>query len=122
MTEAEWLACTDPGKALLFIRDGGSKRKTRLFGLACCLRILNYIQDPRCKDAVKFAERFVEIGVAPRRGRPAVEKAARQACLEADRAAYDSRGRSDYAARLIEVTPSMLPSPPSKGLRGSRHN
>src|SRR4051812_26679362 len=102
MTEAEWLGCTEPEEILLFIRDKVSQRKMRLFALACCRRIWDRITDPRCRAAVEFAERFAEVGVARRRGRPAVEKDASQACREADTTAYHSRGSPDYADRLIE--------------------
>ena len=35
MTEAEWLACGDPGPMLALLRDWASDRKLRLFGCAC---------------------------------------------------------------------------------------
>jgi hypothetical protein len=102
MTEEEWLNYMDPQKMLLGIRDGVSERKMRLFAIACCQRIWDRITDPRCRAAVEFAERFVEVGVARRRGRTAVERAARQACREADDAGYRSRNQPDHAARLID--------------------
>jgi hypothetical protein len=102
MTEAEWLECMVPEKMLLSIRDRVSDRKMRLFAIACCRRIWDRITDPRCRAAVEFAERFVEVGVARRRGRPAVEIAARQACREADDAGYHSQNRPDHAARMID--------------------
>src|SRR5262245_23237868 len=103
MTEAEWLACMEPEKLLLFIRHKVSDRKMRLFALACCRRIWDCITDPRCRAAVEFADHFVEVGVARRRGRPAVAKAADQACRDADMAQYQARDRPDHAARLIDA-------------------
>jgi hypothetical protein len=101
MTEAEWLECLEPEQMVLAIRDKVSERKMRLFAIACCRRIWDRITDPRCQAAVEFAERFVEVGMARRRGRPAVVKAARQACREADEAAYNSQGSPSHAARML---------------------
>src|SRR5262245_18004025 len=39
MTEAEWLACTDPEKMLEFLRGKASERKLRLFACGCCYRL-----------------------------------------------------------------------------------
>ncbi|HJZ91572.1 MAG TPA: hypothetical protein VKE40_11925 [Gemmataceae bacterium] len=38
MTEAEWLAATDPHSMLEFVRQRASARKLRLFEVACCRR------------------------------------------------------------------------------------
>ena len=39
MTEAEWLACTDPALMLDFLRTTASDRKLRSLAVACCRRI-----------------------------------------------------------------------------------
>src|SRR5687767_15691477 len=83
MTEADWLGCADPVRMLEHIRRAASGRKLLLVALACCDRIAHLMTDPRSRAAVAFAERHAEVGVARRKGRPAVEKAADAAHQEA---------------------------------------
>lgn len=86
MTEAEWLTCTAPRPMLEFLRGWGSDRKLRLFALACCHGVWDHITDERSRAAVEFAERNAEVGISRRKGRPAVYKAARDACRDASAA------------------------------------
>jgi hypothetical protein len=68
MTEAEWLAGTEPEKMLAFlrvIRAQASERKLRLFACACCRRIWRLLSDDRSRKAVMTAERFAD-GLATR--------------------------------------------------------
>ena len=60
MTEAEWLACTDPLPMLEFLRGQASARKLRLFAAACCRRVWHLVPDPRWRDAVEAAERYAD--------------------------------------------------------------
>jgi hypothetical protein len=90
MTEAEWLACTEPQRMLQFLGATGRDRKLRFFSLACYERVAKHVRDPRSRAAAAFAARLAEAGVARRRGLPAVRERASQAWKDA----YDSIGRS----------------------------
>jgi hypothetical protein len=63
VTEAEWLACTEPRRMLNWLKNKGSRRKQRLFACACCRRIWPLLTDQRSRNAVDVAERYAE-GIA----------------------------------------------------------
>jgi hypothetical protein len=58
MTEAEWLAATDPLAMLAFLRDSGraSDRKLRKFGLACLRQAWPRLTDKRDRHEVVLGE------------------------------------------------------------------
>jgi hypothetical protein len=62
MTDAEWLACSEPEPMLLFLSEQGrlSGRKTRLFAAACCRRIWDLCGDTRSCNAIHVAERLAD--------------------------------------------------------------
>jgi hypothetical protein len=57
MTEAEWLACTDPQPMLGFLRGKARERKLRLFACGCSRRIVGLLPMPLVLD---IAERFAD--------------------------------------------------------------
>jgi hypothetical protein len=57
VTEAEWLAATDPDWMLDHLRGKASARKLRLFEVACCRRIWQFITDAQCRAVVEITER-----------------------------------------------------------------
>ncbi len=61
MTEAEWMACTDPDPMLEFLRGKVTDRKLRLFGVACCRLLLQRVRvNSWDEQAVDVAERFAD--------------------------------------------------------------
>jgi hypothetical protein len=77
MTEAEWLAGTDPQPLLEFLRESGkvSDRKLRLLACAFCRRTWHLLPDQRPRRAVDLAERYADGGA----GAAELAEAARQA-------------------------------------------
>jgi hypothetical protein len=59
MTEAEWLACTEPQKMLEFLRDKCSRRKMWMFDAACCRRCWHLL-NVRSRNAVEVTELYLE--------------------------------------------------------------
>lgn len=59
MTEAEWLASTDPRPMLEFLRGKASDRKLRLFACACCRRIWGWLGE-KSRHAIEVTERYLE--------------------------------------------------------------
>jgi hypothetical protein len=60
MTEAEWLACIDIQLMWWFLWPRPSKRKERLFAVACCRRIWHLLTHRQSRQAVRVAERFAD--------------------------------------------------------------
>ncbi len=60
MTEAEWLACTDPEPMLAFLHGKVSDRRFRLFSVGCIRRGWHLSRDPGLWQGVEAVERFVD--------------------------------------------------------------
>jgi hypothetical protein len=60
MTEAKWLAATDPTPMLDFLTEKVSNRKLRLFACGCFRRIWHLLIDERSREGVAVFERFVD--------------------------------------------------------------
>jgi hypothetical protein len=62
VTEAEWLACSEPQAMLTFLSQRGRfDRKHRLFACACCRRIWGHFPDERNRDLVAAMEDHPEL-------------------------------------------------------------
>jgi hypothetical protein len=60
LTEAEWLASTDPKPMLDFLRGKGSDRKARLFACACCRRVWPLLLSEIARDALAEVEAYAD--------------------------------------------------------------
>jgi len=89
MTEAEWLACTNPDVMLDYLETGASERKLRLHGCACCRRMAHLWTEECCRTALEVAERFSD-GLASREELLAAHQAAVAAIWTATDASRDS--------------------------------
>jgi hypothetical protein len=74
VTEAEWLACTDPYPTVRAVVDLVSERRLRLFVCACVRRLLDLDAAPECRRAVEVAERFAD-GLASEQELQAADRA-----------------------------------------------
>jgi hypothetical protein len=103
VTEAEWLAATDPGPMLAFVRDRLSDRKLRLFACACCRAIWDHLfEDSR--PVVEVAERFAD---------GEVDRSALAQCRdEAFDLMCEAVCSSGSAPWLVTVDPPMPENPP----------
>ena len=60
MTEAEWLAATDPTPMLQFFKGKASDRQLRLFAAACCLHVWPLLDHPPSRLAIDVAVRYAD--------------------------------------------------------------
>src|ERR1700733_13386252 len=60
MTEAEWLAASDPAPMLEFLRDKMSKRKLRLFVDGCARSVWDQMPVGPMREAVEIGEQLAD--------------------------------------------------------------
>lgn len=65
MTEAEWVACTDPQPMLEFARGKVSDRKLRLVMAAACRRVSHLLGEPQSVALIEAGERVAEGKLSP---------------------------------------------------------
>jgi hypothetical protein len=113
MTEAEWLACADPGQMLDFLRGKASDRKLRLFAVACCRRIRHQCPEevnPRLWEA---CERYADGLTSAKELRAARRKKdnweAQYFCAY-NAAWLDAWGAAEFTAHKAASAVSGLPS------------
>jgi hypothetical protein len=79
MTEADWLACTDPEKMVKLFRARRLEGRLRRFAVECCRRVRYLITEEAFRAAADASEAFAD---DPRNERSTI-KAMAQAALEA---------------------------------------
>jgi hypothetical protein len=104
MTEAEWQTSNSPERMLTRAWAAATPRKKRLFVCGCCYRAWHLLPDPRCRTAVRVAERFADgeateeaLGTAHRAARAIIGRYTRgESYTDAER--FSGTAASAYAA------------------------
>jgi hypothetical protein len=99
MTEQEWMACTDLTPMLEFLRGKTSDRKLRLFAVACCHGIWDWIKDDRSKKALDVAQGFAD-GTVSNEDRERHFRAASDAEADARRVMETARDDPNWTLNL----------------------
>jgi hypothetical protein len=60
MTERQWLAWTEPTAMLEWAGGKATERQLRLFAVACCRGVWEWLPDERCRDGLFVAEAYAE--------------------------------------------------------------
>lgn len=107
MTEAQWLACTDPHRMLHLVHGRASERRLRLFGAACCRRVAHILVSPQSLHALDVAERFAD-GLADARQLASAHRAADLVLGVIDR---NQGGVAHRSAAAAVVQLSAVPRP-----------
>jgi hypothetical protein len=103
MTEAEWLACADPGPMLDFLRGQAGERKLRLYAAACGRRVWHLLNDRRSQKALAVAEAHAD-GRATGQDLAAAHAAAGDAAKEGEEDAAVTPASVEAAQAVFEAT------------------
>jgi hypothetical protein len=60
MTEAEWLQFTDFGPVSDYLQSIASRRKARLYAVACCRSVERWLTEPCCWRAIESSEKLAD--------------------------------------------------------------
>src|SRR5262249_34870832 len=96
VTEAQWLACTDPASMLYALRGRASERKLRLFVAAWCRQFWPALEDERSRAVVIALERRADGRISA----ADLDRAASAACAAAVALKITGGFRASYAATL----------------------
>jgi hypothetical protein len=98
MTEAEWLASTDPRPMLEFLRGKASERKLRLFAVACCRQDIDLMENAFNRLTLEASEDNAE-GQVSRKELKAIRRAAWEALDDSEpKAAWEAAGSRAWEA------------------------
>ncbi len=103
MTEAEWLAATDPQPMLEFLRGKASDRKLRLYAVAWCRRGWDVLTNRESRKAIEVSELFADGLESPRNLHSASEQARQQISSSGPRAMPRSRPAVAYGGLFAAV-------------------
>ena len=108
MTESEWDTCTDPRSMFQYLRRKASDRKLRLFCVACCRSVWDWLVDPQSRAAVEVSEQYAD-GLMSKddlfKARNAAKDAVRNSVGPSAQATSQAAGAFPPAARSL---PSAL--------------